>query len=58
MKDNLKKIAHRIVELEKEIERQPTKRYFDEMERLMFGLSVKDMIAIDNYIQEKKLLTK
>lgn len=66
MKDNLKKIAHRIVELEKEIEGQPTKRYFDEMEKLMFGLlikdmiglSIKDMIEIDNYIQEKKLLTK
>lgn len=58
MKDNLKKIAHRIVELEKEIEGKPTKRYFDEMEKLMFGLSIKDMIAIDNYIQEEKLLTK
>lgn len=58
MKDNLKKIAHRIVELEKEIEGQPTKRYFDEMEKLMFGLSIKDMIAIDNYIQKEKLLTK
>lgn len=58
MKDNLKKIAHRIVELEKEIEGQPTKKYFDEMEKLMFGLSIRDMIAIDSYIQEKKLLTK
>jgi hypothetical protein len=58
MKKRLQKIAHRIVELEKEIECQPTKQYFDEMEKLMFGLSIKDMIEIDNYIQEKKLLTK
>lgn len=58
MKDNLKKIAHRIVELEKEIEGQPTKRYWDEMAKLMLDISIKDMIAIDNYIQEKKLLTK
>lgn len=58
MKDNLKKIAHRIVELEKEIEGQPTKKYWDEMAKLMLDISIKDMIEIDNYIQEKKLLTK
>ena len=58
MKERLKKIANQIVKLENEIEGQPDKKYFDEMEKLMFGLSIKDMIEIDNYIQEKKLLTK
>lgn len=60
MKDNLKKIAHKIVTLEKEIqnEGEPDKKYFEEMEKLMFGLSIKDMIEIDNYIQENNLLTK
>ena len=60
MKDNLKKIAHKIVALEKQIQNEgkPGKRYFEEMEKLMFGLSIKDMIEIDNYIQENNLLTK
>lgn len=60
MKDNLKKIAHKIVALEKEIQNggKPGKRYFEEMEKLIFGLSIKDMIEIDNYIQENNLLTK
>ena len=58
MKDNLKKIAHRMVELEKEIKGQPTEKYWDEMAKLMLDISIKDMIEIDNYIQEKKILTK
>ena len=60
MKDNLKKIAHKIVALEKEIQNEGKsgKRYFEEMEKLIFGLSIKDMIEIDNYIQENNLLTK
>lgn len=60
MEDNLKKIAYKIVALEKEIQNEgkPGKRYFEEMEKLMFGLSIKDMIEIDNYIQENNLLTK
>lgn len=60
MKKNLIKIAHKIVELEKEVQNTgtPGKSYFVEMEKLMFGLSIKDMIEIDNYIQENNLLTK
>lgn len=60
MKKNLIKIAHKIVELEKEVQNtgKPGKSYFAEMEKLMFGLSIKDMIEIDNYIQENNLLTK
>ena len=53
MKDNLKKIAHRMVELEKEIKGQPTEKYWDEMAKWMLDISIKDMIEIDNYIQEK-----
>ena len=48
MKDNLKKIAHRMVELEKEIKGQPTEKYWDEMAKLMLDISIKDMIEIDN----------
>ena len=58
MNERLKKIAHKIIDLEKEIQGQPSKSYFDEMEKLMFGLSIKDMIEIDNYIQKNNLLTK
>ena len=58
MNERLKKIALRIVELENEIYDKPDKRYFDEMEKLVFGLSIKDIIEIDDYIQKEKLLTK
>lgn len=60
MKKQLKKIAHKIVALEKEIqnEEKSKKESFEEMEKLMFGLSIKDMVEIDIYIQENNLLTK
>lgn len=58
MKKRLENIAYKIVELEKSIEGKPEKSYFDEMEKLVFGLSIKDILEIDNFIQEKKLLTK
>ncbi len=59
-KKYIKKVAEQIVKLEKQCNDQPTKlsETQDKMEQLIMGLSLEDMLAIDNYILEKKLLTK
>jgi hypothetical protein len=57
MKKQLKKIAHKIMELEKLAELEPNFDYSSEMEKLIEGLDISDLLAIDEYIQTK-LLTK
>lgn len=57
MKKQLKKIAHKIMELEKLAELESNFDYSSEMEKLIEGLDIGDLLAIDNYIQTK-LLTK
>ena len=59
-KKYIKRIAEQIVELEKQCKSQPTKlsETQDKMEQLILGLSLEEMLAIDSYILEKKLLTK
>ena len=58
MKDELKKIAHKLVELEKEAESNPETYNFDKVFELTKRLSLTDMLEIDAYIQENNLLTK
>lgn len=59
MKKNLIKIANQIMHLESKIQSGEIseKEYFHQMEQVAFGLSILDMLEIDNYIQEK-ILTK
>ena len=57
-KENLKRIAHKIVELEKRAQNEPNFNYAAEMEKLIWGLKIDDLLEIDYYIQSEKLLTK
>lgn len=58
MKKRLIQIADRIVELEKELQQLPNStRAMVLIEKLTEGLTLAEMLEIDNYIQ-KKLLTK
>lgn len=58
MKKRLIRIADRIVELEKELQQLPNStRAMVLIEKLTEGLTLAEMLEIDNYIQ-KKLLTK
>ena len=59
MKKRLIRIADRIVELEKELQQLPNStRAMVLIEKLTKGLTLAEMLEIDNYIQKKKLLTK
>lgn len=59
MKKRLVQIADRIVELEKELQQLPNStRAMVLIEKLTEGLTLAEMLEIDNYIQKKKLLTK
>lgn len=58
-KRNIKKLAKEIARLEKEC--QSGNNISDAMrkiEQLTYSLSIEEMLAIDEYILEKKLLTK
>lgn len=58
-KGNIKKLAKEIARLEKEC--QSGNNISDAMrkiEQLTYSLSIEEMLAIDEYILEKKLLTK
>ena len=59
-KKYIKRVAEQIVKLEKLCISEPTKlsETQDKMEQLVLGLSLEDMLEIDEYILEKKLLTK
>ena len=60
MKKRLIKIAHQIVALEKELQENPNLNYLKQFDRIIrdMDLTPADMLEIDAYIQEKKLLTK
>ena len=63
MKERNKKIARQIAELElkeaqNESRNEDTKSIELQMDKLIAGLSIKDILEIDNYIQEEKLLTR
>lgn len=56
MKERNKKIAKKIAKLEKKFKSSNNKNFIKEIEDLTKNLSIKDMIEIDIFIQEKKLL--
>ena len=58
-KKNIKKLAQQIARLEKECQSENNiSENMNKIEQLIQGLSLEDMLAIDEYILEKKLLTK
>lgn len=63
MKERNKKIARQIAELElkmaqKENTNKDTMSIELQMTKLIAGLSIEEILEIDNYIQEEKLLTR
>ena len=59
MKERLKKIAHQIVELEKEIDEGQSQKDTElKMLKLISSLKLNELMEIDEYIQQEKLLTK
>lgn len=58
MKKRLVEIAEKIVELEKKGSLDMSTNYWKAMEFIINGLTISDMIEIDNYIQKNNLLTK
>ena len=61
MKDGnkIKKLAEEIIKLELECQNGTNiSRNMSKIEQLTRNLSLEEMLAIDTYIQEKKLLTK
>lgn len=57
MKDELIKIANKLVEYEKNAENHPGTYNFNKVLKLTKNLSLEDMLEIDAYIQENHLLT-
>ena len=57
MKDELIKIANKLVEYEKNAENNPGTYNFNKVLELTKNLSLEDMLEIDAYIQENHLLT-
>jgi hypothetical protein len=57
MKNKLKKIANKIMTLEDKAMNEHDMTVLADMEDLIKGLSLEDLLEIDSYIQEK-LLTK
>lgn len=59
MKRELKKIAKKIAELERKVQNGSidSKIGMIEIDKLVEDLLPQDLLEIDNYIQEKKLLT-
>lgn len=59
MKRELKKIAKKIAELERKVQNGSvdSKTGMIEIDKLVEDLLPDDLLEIDNYIQEKKLLT-
>lgn len=54
-------LAQKIVALEKKLQKDHSfkQEYYSEMNKIMEkGLTLEDMVEIDNYITRKKLLTK
>ncbi len=58
MKNNkIKEVATKIVLLEQECQ-QGNSNKIQELEKIVSDLSLEEMLAIDEYIYQKKLLTK
>lgn len=58
-KKSIKEIAEQVVALEKLIQRKTdTKDNINKLNSLCESLSLEDMLAVDDYIFRKKLLTK
>lgn len=60
MKDEIKQIAQQIVELEKKAQKDFKNRdkCLMQMQQLIKDLSLTELLQIDEYIQENKLLNK
>jgi hypothetical protein len=62
MKERNKKIARQIADIElqmaQNISTEDMASIELQMTKLIAGLSIEDILEIDNYIQEEKLLTK
>lgn len=59
MKERLKKIAHQLVELEKALDEGQTQKDTElKMLKLIGSLKLNELMEIDEYIQQEKLLTK
>ena len=54
----LKEIAHKVVDIERKIEQTSLVECEKEFEEIIKGLDISDLLMIDEYIMEKKLLTK
>lgn len=58
-KKNIKIIADKIIELEEQCQSgNNVSEFMNKMEQLIQGLSLEEMLEIDNYIISKKVLTK
>lgn len=58
-KQNIKAIANSIVTLEKQLQLgEDVKENQKKIEDIISSLSIEDMLLIDDYIMEEKLLTK
>lgn len=58
-KKNIKIIADKIIELEEQCQSgNNISEFMNKMEQLIQGLSLEEMLEIDNYIISKKVLTK
>lgn len=55
--NKIKEVATRIVLLEQECQ-QGNSNKIQELEKIVSNLSLEEMLAIDEYIYQKKLLTK
>jgi len=55
--NKIKEVATKIVLLEQECQ-QGNSNKIQELERIVSNLSLEEMLAIDEYIYQKKLLTK
>lgn len=54
----VKNIAHKIADIERKAQTEPSFDYSTEFEKLIEGLDISDLLMIDEYIMKKKLLTK
>ena len=55
--NKIKEVATRIILLEQECQ-QGNSNKIQELEKIVSNLSLEEMLAIDEYIYQKKLLTK
>jgi hypothetical protein len=55
----IKILAQKIVDLEKQIQMgENVQECQEKIEKIMLSLNIEDMLAVDDYIMSKKLLTK